>query len=55
MKKVKIILLSLLSVVAILLPFFSVFGVVLITPPQYSDTFVGVLDEKYERLHSIEE
>ena len=55
MKKVKIILLSLLSVVAILLPFFSVFAVVVITPPQYSDTFVGVLDEKYERLHSIEE
>ncbi|MBR5448439.1 MAG: hypothetical protein IKV43_00485 [Clostridia bacterium] len=55
MKKVKIILLSLLSVVAILLPFFSVFAVVLATPPQYSDTFVGVLDEKYERLHSIEE
>ena len=55
MKKVKTILLSLLAIVAILLPFFSVLGVVILTPPQYSDTFVGVLDEKYERLHSIEE
>ena len=39
----------------LILPFAFVLCVAILTPPQYSNTFVGALDEKYERLHSIEE
>lgn len=55
MKAFKVIIASLLSIVALILPFATVICAATLTPPQYSSTFVGALDEKYERLHSIEE
>ena len=55
MKKIHKILISLLAVIVILTPIFAVFGIVLFTPPVYSNTFYGALDEKYERLTTIEE
>ena len=48
---VKIIALTLLAV----LPFLSVFSVAFLLPSQFDESFVGVLDEKLERLSSIEE
>ena len=43
-----------LTVIALLLPFVILFSVVLLTPKTYSSTFVGALDEKFDRLNSIE-
>ena len=55
MKTLKVILASLLSVALLILPFATVICAGVLTPPQYSNTFVGALNEKYDRLHSIEE
>lgn len=38
-----------------LLPFIMVGAIIFATPPVYDDTFVGELQEKYERLKGIEE
>ena len=55
MKIIKNTLAVLLSVIIVASPIlFAVLGVVL-TPPQYTNTFVGELNEKIERLESIEE
>ncbi len=55
MKKLKTVLLILLSVAVIISPFAFVFTVAVAAPPCYENTFVGALDEKYERLKSIKE
>ena len=55
MKRTKIIISVIASLLAIALPFVSLFSVALLTPPQYSESFVGALNEKYDRLHSIKE
>ena len=55
MKKIKIALISLMSVVGILLPFILAITYAAFAPSQFSNTFVGELDEKIERLHSIDE
>lgn len=51
MKAVKIIA----AILAVIMPFLVPLGIALAVPPQYSDTFVGALDEKFERLREIDE
>ena len=55
MKRSTKILFTVLALLAVIAPFAAVIGTALVIPSQYSDTFVGVLDEKMERLTSIEE
>ncbi len=55
MKKSTNVLFAVLALFAILAPFAAVLTSAFVIPSQYSDTFVGVLDEKLERLTSIEE
>ena len=55
MKRLTKTLVALLSLFACFLPVTGLVGAVLLTPPVYSDTFYGALDEKFERLNSIEE
>lgn len=54
MKKVLIILASVLSVLAIILPVGLPFIITAATPDIYSESFVGVLNDKVERLDSVE-
>ncbi len=54
MKKIKISALALLLVISILSVMILPVAAILLTPPAYSGTFVGALDEKVERLASIE-
>ena len=54
MKRVIKILSIVLVTAVILLPILAIVGAVVILPPAYDETFVGALDEKYERLNSIE-
>ena len=54
MKKIVVILVSLFSVFAIALPVVLPFAITAATPDIYSESFVGVLDDKIERLDSIE-
>lgn len=42
-------------ILIIILPIAVVFGYVFSIPPQYTNTFVGELDDKFERLTSIDE
>ena len=42
------------AVIAVISPFAMVIGAVALTPSQYSNTFVGALNEKYDRLTSID-
>ncbi|HBJ18736.1 MAG TPA: hypothetical protein DDY70_03185, partial [Clostridiales bacterium] len=44
----------LLALLVIAMPALLVAGVIFITPPQYGDTFLGELDEKYNRLTETE-
>ena len=55
MKKLKVILCALLAVLVIASPFATVLGIAFFAPAQYQNTFVGALDDKFERLNSIEE
>ena len=55
MKKVTKILFTVLATLAVIAPFAAVITTAFVLPPQYSDTFVGVLDEKMKRLTGIEE
>ncbi len=55
MKVWKIALSVLIAFALTVAPFALVIGIAVLTPSQYSNTFVGALNEKYERLHSIEE
>ena len=43
------------AILAVLSPLLLLFAAALSISPVYEDTFVGALDEKYERLYSIEE
>ena len=43
------------AILAILSPLFLLLAAALCVPPVYEKSFVGALDEKYERLYSIEE
>ena len=54
MKKSKVIITVILSVLIIISPLITLLCTVLFTPKTYSDTFVGALDEKFERLNSVE-
>lgn len=54
MKIVKICALVLVAVLAIVSPFIGVIAAATLTPPQYSNTFVGALNEKYDRLNAID-
>ncbi|MBQ8290653.1 MAG: hypothetical protein IJY01_07285 [Clostridia bacterium] len=53
--KVKTALKAVAALLVILMPLALIFGIVVLTVPQYSNTFVGVLDDKVDRLKSIEE
>jgi len=55
MKRLKTALCVFLSLLVLASPFAAVLYVSVFAPPQYSNTFVGALDEKFERLNSIEE
>ncbi len=55
MRKTKIILISILSVLAILSPLVITALIGFLSPPVYEESFVGVLDDKVERLDSIKE
>lgn len=55
MRKTKIILLSILSLIAILSPLVITALIGFLSPPVYQESFVGVLDDKVERLDGIEE
>ena len=52
LKKIIIVILSVLISVS---PLAFATVVALATPPQYSESFFGALDEKYDRLNSVEE
>ncbi len=54
MKKTKLVICIIAALLAILLPFVSVVSVAVLLPPQFSESFVGALNEKYDYLHSIE-
>jgi len=55
MKKVKVILISLLAILVILSPVVIVFSTIAFTPRTYDKMIYGALDDKFERLISIEE
>ncbi|MBE6634436.1 MAG: hypothetical protein E7620_08880, partial [Ruminococcaceae bacterium] len=55
MKKRKYIISAVTAVLAILSPMLLLFASTVLLPSQFSNTFVGALDEKYERLATIEE
>ncbi len=52
--KVKTSLKVIAALLVILMPIALIFGITVLTVPQYSNTFVGVLDEKVDRLRSID-
>ena len=55
MKAIKIILVSLLAFLIIISPvLFIICGAVML-PDQYDHTFLGILDEKFERLTHIKD
>ena len=54
MKKFKIIVCIFAVIIAILLPVAAPFCIALAIPSQYSNTFVGIMDEKVSYLDSIE-
>lgn len=54
MKKLSITVKTVAIVLAILLPFLPLGVVIFALPGQFGETFVGVLDEKLERLESID-
>ena len=54
MKAFKVIIASLLCAIALMFPFAAVICAATLTPPQFLNEFTGALDEKYDRLHSIE-
>ncbi len=55
MKALKNTLLVILVLLLIAAPFVGVTAFALLSPPQYDNSFVGALDEKVERLYSLEE
>jgi hypothetical protein len=55
MKRTKIIVSAIIALLIIILPFITVITVAIATPPQYSNTFVGELSDKFDRLNEIDE
>ena len=55
MKKLKLSIKITALILAVLLPFISVFAVAFLLPAEFDESFVGALDDKLDRLHSIEE
>lgn len=55
MKRTKIIVSAFIALLIIILPFITVITVAIATPPQYSNTFVGELSDKFDRLNEIDE
>ena len=55
MKRSKILIGVIIGFIAILAPFVSVVAFAVSMPPQYTDTFVGELNEKVDRLYEIDE
>ncbi len=55
MKRSKLIVYTVAALLAIIAPFAAVIITAFALPPQYSNSFVGELDDKIERLQSIEE
>lgn len=54
MKKTRLVISIVAALLAILLPFVSIVSIAVLLPPQFSETFVGALNEKYDYLHSVE-
>ena len=54
MKKFNLTVKIIAVILAILLPIIPLAVITLALPGQYGDTFVGILDEKLERLESVE-
>ena len=54
MRRFKISLCVILSILAIILPLALPVVYAFVSPPQYDNTFVGALDKKLERLQSVE-
>lgn len=55
MKKTRTVILSLALVFVILLPFVAVVVIGVLLPPVYTNSFVGALRKKTERLYSVDE
>ena len=55
MKRTKILLSAVAAVLVIILPLLMLIGAMFAIPPQYTNTFVGELDNKYDRLMSLDE
>lgn len=54
MKKTRLVISIVAALLAILLPLVSIVSIAVLLPPQFSETFVGALNEKYDYLHSVE-
>ena len=54
MKKFKVIISAVLAFIVIISPILLLFASTLLIPSQFGNTFVGVLDEKYERLATVD-
>ena len=54
MRKLKLTLITLFTLFAILSPFVFTFVLAVATPSAFGDTFVGILDEKFERLNTVQ-
>ena len=55
MKRIRIAISALIATAAVTAPFLFVLAIAYLTPPMFDETFVGALDEKYERLNSQQE
>ena len=55
MKKTLSVISAVLAFLLIISPIILLLGTTVFLPSQFSNTFVGALDDKYERLSSIEE
>ena len=55
MRKLNVILISILTFLVIISPIVTPFSIAVFSEVKYSESFVGVLDDKVERLDSIEE
>lgn len=54
MKRSKLIISAVVAFIAIITPILLLLATTVLIPSQYKNSFVGVLDEKYDRLASIE-
>ena len=54
MRKTKLTIKIISLTLAVIFPFLLIFSVVFFTEPEYDDSFVGILDEKLDRLYGTE-